>query len=203
VQGLAKALAQRGCTPNQATGIMLGSSIASIAFFLVVPMCWPGMIAYALLVFFTGVMDGVDGAIARTMGRKTRWGAVLDSTMDRYSDAVIFFTPAARELLRGDVVSSSWLGLPVVGFIPLWAWVMALVIGSYITSYVRARTTLADPSLDVDIGMFGRSERLFIIVVASACNVLPFAIVNLAILTNITAIYRVSEARRRLPAGKE
>ena len=161
------------------------------------------MIAYALLVFFTGVMDGVDGAIARTMGRKTRWGAVLDSTMDRYSDAVIFFTPAARELLRGDVVSSSWLGLPVVGFIPLWAWVMALVIGSYITSYVRARTTLADPSLDVDIGMFGRSERLFIIVVASACNVLPFAIVNLAILTNITAIYRVSEARRRLPAGKE
>ncbi len=203
VQGLAKVLARLGCTPNQATGIMLASSIASLAFFLVMPLCWSSMIAYALLVFFTGVMDGVDGAIARSTGQKTRWGGVFDSTMDRYSDAMIFFTPAARDLLEGDVVASSWLGLPGVGLVPLWAWAMALVLGSYMTSYVRARTTLADNSVDVDIGMFGRSERLFIVVVAAACNVLPIAIVVLAVLTNITAIYRVAGARRKLPAGKE
>ncbi|MEX2680382.1 MAG: CDP-alcohol phosphatidyltransferase family protein [Candidatus Sigynarchaeota archaeon] len=202
VQGLARALVKLGCTPNGATIIVLASSIASVVFFLVVPLNWLAMMAYALVVFFTGVMDGVDGAIARTTGRKTRWGAVLDSTMDRYSDAVVFFTPGARELFRGDVISSSWLGLPVVGLIPLWAWAVVLVIGSYITSYVRARATLADPSLDVDVGMFGRSERLFIIVIASVCNVLPLAIVALAILTNMTAIYRVMEARRGLPAGK-
>ncbi len=203
VQGSARALARLGCTPNQATGLMLALSIATFAFFLVVPLCWLAMIAYALLVFVTGVMDGVDGAIARSTGQKTRWGAVLDSTMDRYSDALIFFTPAARELLRDDVVSSSFFGLPVVGLVPLWAWAMALAIGSYMTSYVRARTTLADPSADVDVGMFGRSERLFAIVVAAACNVLPIVIVFLAVVTNITAVYRVAGARKWLPAGKE
>jgi phosphatidylglycerophosphate synthase len=199
VQGLAKALARLGCTPNQATAITLALSAASLVFFLVVPLGWPSIFVYALFVFATGVMDGVDGAIARATGRKTRWGGVFDSTMDRYSDALIFFTPAARELLRGDVISSSWLGLPVVGLVPLWAWSLASVIGSYMTSYVRTRTTLADPSADVDVGMFGRSERLFMIVVAAACNLLPIAIVVLAAVTNITAIYRITDARKRLP----
>ena len=203
VQRLAKGLARRGCTPNQATALTFVLSAASLVFFLVVPLCWPSMFVYALIVFITGVMDGVDGAIARATGQKTRWGGVFDSTMDRYSDALIFFTPAARELLRGDVVSSSWLGLPVVDLVPLWAWALVLVIGSYMTSYIRARTTLADPSADVDVGMFGRSERLFMIVVAAACNLLPIAIVVLAAVTNITAVYRVIDARKRLPMEKE
>jgi CDP-diacylglycerol--glycerol-3-phosphate 3-phosphatidyltransferase len=198
VQGFARGLARLGCTPNQATTIMLALSVVSFVFFLVVPLFWATMLVYALLVFITGVMDGVDGAIARATGQKTRWGAVYDSTMDRYSDALIFFTPAVRELFRGDVISSSCLGLPAVGIVPLWVWTLALVIGSYMTSYVRARTTLVDPTVDVDVGAFGRSERLFLIVVASACNVLPVSIVTLAVMTNATALFRVKDARRKL-----
>ncbi len=203
VQGLAKGLARHGCTPNQVTTFTLALSAASLAFFFVVPLSWPIMAVYALIIFFTGVMDGVDGAIARSTGQKTRWGGVFDSTLDRYSDALIFFTPAVRELFRGDVVSSSWLGLPAVGLVPLWVWSLVLVIGSYITSYVRARTTVADPSADADVGMFGRSERLFTIVVAAALNLLPIAIVALAAVTNITTIFRVVDARKRLPEEKE
>lgn len=198
VQGAARGLARLGCTPNQATGLMLALSIASIVYFIAVPLSWATMIVYALLVLVIGIMDGVDGAIARTTGQKTRWGAVFDSTMDRYSDALIFFTPAARELCRGDAISSSWLGLPVAGTIPLWTWGLLLVIGSFMTSYVRARTTLADPAMDADVGAFGRSERLFTIVVLSACNLLPVAIVVLAVVTNITAAYRILDARKGL-----
>src|SRR5512137_975768 len=131
VQRFARGLARLGCTPNQATTIMFSLSIASFVFFIVVPLFWVIMIVYALLVFITGVMDGVDGAIARATGQKTHWGALYDSTMDRYSDALIFFTPAVRELFRGDVISSSWFGLPVVGLVPLWVWSLVLVIGSY------------------------------------------------------------------------
>ena len=198
VLGTAKILAKIGVTPNQATGIMLACSIACVVYFLLVPMNWIMLIGFGILVFITGVFDGVDGAIARLTNAKTRFGAVLDSSVDRISDPIIFFVPAVRELISGDVVPASWLSVPFLWLVPLWTWSFALVIGAYMTSYVRTRATLADPSLDADVGLLGRSERLFLIVVASMANVLPFIIVVLAILTNITALFRINDARKGL-----
>nr|MDO8110825.1 CDP-alcohol phosphatidyltransferase family protein [Candidatus Sigynarchaeota archaeon] len=199
---VAKGMARRGITPNQATGFMCLFSIACLAYFLLVPLNWATMIGWAALVFVTGVMDGVDGAIARSMNLKTRFGGVLDSSMDRISDAVIFFTPAMRELLLGDLVASSWLRIPFLEIVPFWAWSLLLVMGAYMTSYLRARVTLAEPTTDVDVGLLGRSERLFIVVVASACNVVPLSVIVLSILTNLTALFRIKDARARL-AGKK
>jgi phosphatidylglycerophosphate synthase len=201
VLGTAKGLIRLGVSPNQATGIMLAFSIACIVYFLLVPINWVMLIGFGILVFITGVFDGVDGAIARLTNAKTHFGAVLDSSMDRISDPIIFFVPAVRELLSGDVISVSWLHVSFLWVVPLWAYSFALVIGAYMTSYVRTRATLADPALDADVGLLGRSERLFIIVVASVMNVLPIIIVALAILTNITAVFRVNDARKSL-AGK-
>ncbi|HME51583.1 MAG TPA: CDP-alcohol phosphatidyltransferase family protein [Candidatus Lokiarchaeia archaeon] len=201
VLGTARCLAKVGITPNQATGMMLALSIACVVYFLLVPMSWFMLIGFGILVFITGVFDGVDGAIARLTSAKTRFGAVLDSSMDRISDPIIFFVPAIRELLAGDVLSASWLHLPILWDVPLWAWSFMLVVGAYMTSYVRTRATLADSSLDADIGLLGRSERLFLVVVASVVNILPLAIVVLAILTNITAVFRIKDAKKGL-AGK-
>ena len=201
VVGTARCLARLGVTPNQATGIMLTFSIACVVYFLLVPMNWVMVIGFGILVFITGVFDGVDGAIARLTNAKTHFGAVLDSSMDRISDPLIFFVPAVRELLAGDVLSASWLRVPFLWVVPLWAWSFALVIGAYMTSYVRTRATLADPSLDADVGLLGRSERLFMIVIASVVNVLPFIIVILAILANITAVFRINDVKKSL-AGK-
>ena len=203
VVGTAKGLIKIGVTPNQATGIMLALSITCVVYFLLVPMNLIMLIGFGILVFITGVFDGVDGAIARLSNAKTHFGAVLDSSMDRISDPVIFFVPAVRELLRGDLISTTWLQLPALWIVPLWVWSFFLVIGAYMTSYVRTRATLADPALDADVGLLGRSERLFLIVVASILNVLPFMLVVLAILTNITALFRINDAKKGLAGKKE
>lgn len=181
--------------------MMLALSIACVIYFLLVPINWFMLIGFGILVFITGVFDGVDGAIARLTSSKTRFGAVLDSSMDRISDPIIFFVPAVRELLSGDVLSTSWLYTPFLWIVPLWVWSFALVVGAYMTSYVRTRATLADPSLDADVGLLGRSERLFLIVVASVMNVLPLIMVILAILTNVMAVFRINDAKKSI-AGK-
>lgn len=63
---------------------------------LVVACCAPwlagqgraGLVAAAVVVFLSGLVDSLDGAVAVMTGRVTRWGAVLDAVADRLSDAV-------------------------------------------------------------------------------------------------------------------
>ncbi len=204
VLGIARGLARAGLSPNGATGLVLLLSFAAFFYevLLPLPVTWLTGLGFALLVFVTGIMDGVDGAIARQTGKQSKFGGVLDSTVDRVSDALVFCAPAFRDLLVSDVVNGQLAWLPGLDVIPLWFWSTFLVIGAYLTSYVRARTTLADATVDTDVGALARSERLLCVVIGTACGAQWITIIALALLTNVTAIHRLRVARNGL-AQKE
>ena len=93
------------------------------------------------LYIFSGILDFLDGRLARAMGQQSKRGAALDSVLDRYSDTVVLAGLAwyYRE---------SWVLLPV----------LAALGGSMLTSYVRARGE--GLGIDIKIGMMQRPERI-------------------------------------------
>lgn len=195
---IARSLAKKGMTPNNATIVMLLSSIGVFLYLVFVPLNWVTIAIYGGIVFSIGIFDGIDGSIARITNTSSKFGGILDSSLDRISDALIFFAPAARELFKNDMIDASVLKLSFLWIVPIWFWTICLVIGAFMTSYIRARATLADKRADTDVGLLGRSERLIIIVILAILNLIPLAIVILAFLANGTAIYRLIKARNSL-----
>lgn len=121
-------------------------------------------------------LDALDGAVARAMQRQDRFGAVLDSTLDRYADGLIFGALAVY-FARLDQLEYLLLAL-------------ASLIGSFVVSYVRARA--GEAGLSVKIGIFSRFERVVTLLIALLIP--PLLIVCLWILalgTNITGVQRL------------
>jgi CDP-diacylglycerol--glycerol-3-phosphate 3-phosphatidyltransferase len=130
----------------------------------------------ALLLLLALPFDALDGAIARAMQRQTRFGALLDSTLDRYADAVIFAG------LGYYFAVQMQLELLVLAF--------AALVGSYGVSYVRARAE--GIGVDVKIGLFSRVERIGVILLMLLWPaLLPIGLTVLAIGTNFTAFQRL------------
>jgi CDP-diacylglycerol--glycerol-3-phosphate 3-phosphatidyltransferase len=157
----------RGCikihiTPNGATWIMLFWAVfAAVGFWLT------GCFLFLTIgIFLTGIMDGVDGAIARLSNRSSAFGGFFDSTMDRVSEGIIFLGIAGGwwTHYQFEVVWDSIL---------FWT----LVVFSLLISYTRTRCEgilQSSPSdspdsacVDTNIGALGRSERLFYLVLLS------------------------------------
>ena len=121
-------------------------------------------------------LDALDGAVARAMGRKDRFGAVLDSTLDRYADGLIFGALAYYFAGRGES-----LNLLLA---------LASLMGSFVVSYVRARAGEAD--LSVKIGLFSRFERVVtLLLMLLIPPLLTLGLWVLAIGTNVTGVQRL------------
>jgi phosphatidylglycerophosphate synthase len=121
-------------------------------------------------------LDALDGAVARAMQRKDRFGGVLDSTLDRYADGLIFGALAYYFAGRGE-------GLNLL-------LALASLMGSFVVSYVRARAGEAD--LSVKIGWFSRFER--VVTLLLMLLVPPLLVVGLWVLavgTNVTGVQRL------------
>jgi len=108
---------------------------------------FPGALTCTIFVF----LDMLDGVLARMKGTTGRWGAFLDSTMDRIADAAIF--------------SGLTLWFMLGGHDPLLAGVslFCLVIGSLV-SYAKARAE--GLGLRCDVGLIERPERMLISLIA-------------------------------------
>jgi CDP-diacylglycerol--glycerol-3-phosphate 3-phosphatidyltransferase len=131
-------------------------------------------------------LDALDGAVARAMKRTDRFGAVLDSTLDRYADGLIF-GGMAYYFATVDQFDRLLLAL-------------AALMGSFVVSYVRARAGEAD--LSVRIGWFSRLERVIALLVALLVPpVLVLALWVLAIGTNVTGLQRLWYVYRHLDKG--
>lgn len=121
-------------------------------------------------------LDALDGAVARAMKRRDKFGGLLDSTLDRYADALIFAA------LGYYFASQSQLDLLLLA--------MAALVGSYMVSYVRARA--GEAGLSVKVGLFTRLERVAIILPSLLLP--PLLVLGMWILafgTNFTALQRV------------
>jgi CDP-diacylglycerol--glycerol-3-phosphate 3-phosphatidyltransferase len=103
--------------------------------------------AGGFVVLVAGFFDILDGALARRIRKATPFGGVLDSTLDRLSEAVVLL--AVLVLYAQEPA-----------FIPIILVCLAL-IGSLLVSYVRARAEGA--GLECEVGLFTRAERVVVL----------------------------------------
>jgi CDP-diacylglycerol---glycerol-3-phosphate 3-phosphatidyltransferase len=159
----------------------------------------------ALMLLLAGLCDILDGELARRAGLESRFGAFLDSTLDRLSEALVLLGILGFYLrnLYALVLHPERALLQIsTGLEPLtWAVVaftaaLALV-GSFMVSYTRARAE--GLGLDCKVGWFERPERLVLLVVAGLLRVfwaMSAALLLLAILSFATAAQRVAHVHR-------
>jgi archaetidylinositol phosphate synthase len=170
---VASSLAALGISPNQLTVIGLMVSILSAyVFFLSYPL-WGG-----ILLLFAGFFDIIDGAVARITGKVTKWGGVLDSILDRYSDLIII----------GAIILSGLCA-------PLWG--VIAIIGSVMVSYIRARGEVEGVNMS-SVGLMERAERMVILAVSAIVGYTWAGIILLAVLTHVTVAQRLWYLRRSL-----
>ena len=128
-----------------------------------------------LVALVASIFDMLDGRVARLRGRGTQFGAYLDSTMDRYSDMLLYL---------GLLVL--YARLERTGLMVL-VWVAAF--GSFMTSYARARAESLIPRCPV--GLMERPERVVLIIAGAILNRMVAVLWVIAILSNVTAVQRV------------
>ncbi|NPA22743.1 MAG: CDP-alcohol phosphatidyltransferase family protein [Crenarchaeota archaeon] len=149
-------------------------------------------IATAIALFITSsLMDIIDGAVARIHGRVSKRGAFLDSTCDRYVDALMMITAF---ILCNDTMTRLLI--------------IICLVGSYMTSYARARAESLGAELR-GIGLIERGERVILLIIffiicyflygTNIFNIFTRVYIGiLALLTNITAIQRIVKVCRTL-----
>ncbi len=145
------------------------------------------LIAATIVITLCCLLDVLDGSMARARGYSTRFGALLDSTMDRVADGAIFGALTWWFLVSGQRV------LAVVALVCL--------VGGQIVSYVRARAE--GLGFTCDVGIAERMERLILIGIGGLLTGfgvgwgLPAATWLLAVLTVITVVQRLVHVRRQ------
>lgn len=143
---LCRGLLNAGITPNQMSAFGgLGSTLSAILLFGSGHF-FAGVLVTTILVLF----DLFDGTMARLSGTTSRWGALLDSTLDRIADAAILSAMAY------------WLNKTHDRIVPL---LIATLILSSLISYIKARAEALE--IECNGGIAERSERLIIVLVAA------------------------------------
>jgi CDP-diacylglycerol---glycerol-3-phosphate 3-phosphatidyltransferase len=134
-----------------------------------------------IIVLIMGLIDTLDGTMARLRGMPSEFGAFVDSVTDRYSELVIFAGLLYYFLQKGD-----WLS-------PMAIYIAAG--GSVVVSYVRARA--ASLGMDTKVGFLSRFERYLVLAPSLIFNIPMVGIWIIAIFANFTALQRIVDVRRQ------
>ena len=136
-----------------------------------------------LMVLVAGIFDLLDGQVARTGRTESKFGALLDSTVDRYSEIVVWFGLAVSFIRSGSLWTSSALFFALAG--------------SLMVSYVRARAEGLGE--ECKVGFMQRPERVIALGVGGVVGVIGLTVAAwvIAILSNITVLERVLHVRRQ------
>jgi CDP-diacylglycerol--glycerol-3-phosphate 3-phosphatidyltransferase len=170
-------LSNRGIHPNliTLTGLLLvlAGSVA-LYYKLLIP---------AFLLLGTGaVLDAVDGAVARRMGLHSEFGAFLDSTVDRFSDSLPFISLGFMYAKEGEPYGT------LLSFLAL--------IGSFGVSYTRARAeALGIYGIG---GAFERTERWVTLLAGVLLDLIPLALLVVALGSAGTTVQRMYEVRKHI-----
>jgi CDP-diacylglycerol---glycerol-3-phosphate 3-phosphatidyltransferase len=147
-----------------------------------------GVLVIVLFVF----SDLVDGQMARLSGTSSKWGAFLDSTLDRFGDAAIFGGLALYYVGPGDSEPLAALAM------------YCLVMGS-ITSYVRARAEAL--GMQAKGGIAERADRLVAVLAMTGLSelldlpvLLPIVLAALGVASTITVVQRMLTVRNQAKA---
>ena len=216
INPLVKGLIKIGFTPNlvTVTGLLLNVGVA-IIFIKGAEQGNRGDLSYigwaGALILFAGLFDMLDGQVARLGNMSSTFGALFDSVLDRYSELIMFLG------ICYYLVAHHYFFSSLAAFIAL--------IGSMMISYTRARSE--GLGIQNKGGLMQRPERVILIAVSAlACGItsyfiggdykyylpgisfhvfetitiftLPISV--MAVLTNITAIKRLIDAKKALEA---
>ncbi|MBB4932552.1 CDP-diacylglycerol--glycerol-3-phosphate 3-phosphatidyltransferase [Lipingzhangella halophila] len=185
VQPVGRLLHRMGLSPNMVTLAGTAGVVGCSLFFYPRGELYVGSVAVTVFVLF----DMLDGAVARAAGADSSWGAFLDSTLDRLSDAAILCGLLLWFMGDGDDLLLAWVTL------------FCLVSG-FGVSYIKARAE--GIGVNCDVGFAERSERLILVLVAAALGGLevPYALAGglwlLALMSAVTIVQRLVETRARL-----
>ena len=184
IEPVAKLLVRLGIHPHIVTVAGLLVSLFAANFYRL------GLFIYAgLLVILAGICDVLDGHIARESNKISKYGAVIDSTLDRYSEIFIFLGLAAYYQPR-----SSFLVLVLI----------LAITGSMLVSYTRARAE--GLGIQCKVGIMQRQDRIVTLVVGTFLAAIPrignymmiLTICFIAVMANITVIQRIIHIRKEL-----
>ena len=147
-----------------------------------------------------GLCDILDGQLARESGKVTRFGAFLDSTLDRIAEAALFVGLTWYYMAQlvdmavnpPRVIANLQHGLEPVTFLVIAIMAVMAMVGSFMVSYTRARAE--GLGLECKVGWFERPERLVLLIVAGFFGlgpVIPGALITLVFFSFATAIQRM------------
>ncbi|POM23211.1 CDP-diacylglycerol--inositol 3-phosphatidyltransferase [Actinomadura rubteroloni] len=189
---IGRSVARTGLSPNAITLLGTAGVVAgALAFYPRGSYFWGTVVITAFVLF-----DMLDGAVARVTGKISKFGAFLDSTMDRVADAAI---------LAGLMIGLDRDGAGVLAALALYC-----LVAGVVTSYAKARAE--GLGYRCDVGIAERSERLIIVLAATGLDglgvpyVLAAGLWVLAALSTITVGQRLAtvwkQAREELPAAE-
>ena len=188
VEPVARALLRAGVSPNAITVFGTAGAVAGAIGFG----AQGHFIAGTLIVTLFALTDLIDGTMARLSAGPTRFGAALDSTMDRIADGAIFGSVVYWYATQGDRPTV------VAGLICL--------VSGQIVSYVKARAE--GLGMGANVGIAERLERLVLVGLGGLLTGvgvswgLPAALWLLAVLSVVTVGQRVMHVYR-LDARRE
>jgi CDP-diacylglycerol--glycerol-3-phosphate 3-phosphatidyltransferase len=182
---VAQALLKAGISPDVVTIVgTLGVCVGALAFYPRHSFFW-GTVVITLFVF----SDTVDGVMARMSGRSGKWGAYLDSTLDRVGDSAIFGGLVLWYAGGGDDFLMAGLALA------------CLILGS-VVSYAKARAE--GLGFTANVGIAERADRLVAVLVTTGLVglglpevVLTIVLALLAVASLITVVQRMLMVRRQ------
>lgn len=212
IQPLIDFLARVGVTPNAVTMIGFALNIGATVVFVYGTNAARGDLRYVAIgggvILLGGLFDMMDGRLARVSKQESRFGALFDSVLDRYSELVMFLGICYYLVAQAYFLSS------LFAFIAM--------IGSIMVSYVRARAE--GLGIECKGGLMQRPERILLVgISAILCGlvqgyagdfrytvpgtdfpyfenitIFTFPIFIMAILTNWTAVQRLTESKSAL-----
>lgn len=139
-------------------------------------------VAAGTLILFGGFFDLVDGVVARHNDAATRFGAFLDSTLDRLVDMALLLGIAMFFVLEGEPRHVLLTGYTL--------------ISSVLVSYAQARAQLFVPAFR--IGFLERGERVVILAIGALSGQMVPALWVLAVGSTITVVQRFAHAHREM-----
>lgn len=165
-----------GIFPNTMTLLGLAGNIIGA-----ILLAFGHMTLGGVIVLVMGLIDTLDGTMARLRGMPAEFGSFVDSVSDRYSELVIFGGLLYYFLQKGE-----WLSVLAI---------YMAASGAVLVSYVRARA--ASLGMDTKVGFLSRFERYLVLAPSLIFRIPTIGIWIIAIFANFTAIQRIVDVRRQ------
>ncbi|HXN63693.1 MAG TPA: CDP-alcohol phosphatidyltransferase family protein [Candidatus Acidoferrales bacterium] len=175
------ALAATGINPNVLTFIGLVVNFWAAALFAT-----GRFKTAAIVIFFAGFLDMLDGQVARRTNRVTAFGAFYDSTLDRYSDMALYMGLLVYYAVNAR---TSYVILAAVA-----------TAGSVMVSYARARAESLIPLCKV--GFMERPERMVLLIIGGLFDRMAPVLWVISVVSTLTVIHRIVFTWQETRAGR-